>query len=476
MPTSDIDRCGQFTFYFSKCGHATSHNYHRAVDSGTDCNSNCIYDRKIDYWFWAGKDKRCSFCGLGQEHGFGTQHPIPEDEGLRMTLFERVKEGMILSEPDDVYNAKFDKAAEWYNRKAMEAIALADERAKAQNPSPGKLRTQRRLRQENRREIRRLRAKRRTERWVQNVRDEQYAAVKGNMEVGKQPFIIGDIGNPYMDLFSEASVTSLPHPIDNCALCQYPLDDVRECGNPHSLPCGHMFHLHCLEELFDRRAVGEEKEVHKCPLCKVWFRNLREVPDFCGRFRSHKQDFDSNASSSELSESDAGAPTGDTPPPWIFRPKALHNVPKLLQCKTYTSSNAQIRETDRHSIAARIIASAEPDQFSLSESSRRPGTRVLLRHFKPVEASSDFEVEESLLPDQQEPEILETSTGLPNPSSTATENSSQLGAVNSNITNSARITPIADSVKSQRRKRKPRKVKNEGNEPNIRSRKRPRNR
>jgi hypothetical protein len=108
-----------------------------------------------------------------------------------------------------------------------------------------------------------------------------------------------------------------------------------------------------------------------------------------------------------------------------------------------------MRETDRHSIAARIIASAEPDQFSLSESSRRPGTRALLRHFKPVEASSDFEVEESLLPDQQEPEILETSTGLPNPSSTATENSSQLGAVNSNITNSARITPIADSVKAK---------------------------
>ena len=280
MLTSDENRCGQFTFYFSKCGHATSHKYHRAPDSGPDCNSNCIYDRKIDYWFWAGKDKRCSFCGLGQEHGFGTQHPIPEDEGLRMILFEKVKEGMILSEPDDVYNAQFDEAAEWYNRKAMEAIALADDRAKAQNPSPGKLRTQRRLRHENRREIRRLRAKRRTERWVQNVRDEQYTAMKGNVEVGKQPFIIGDVGNPYMDLFSEASLTSLTPPIDNCALCQYPLDDVRDCGNPHSLPCGHKFHLRCLEEIFDRRAAGEEKEIHKCPLCKVWFRDLREFQTF----------------------------------------------------------------------------------------------------------------------------------------------------------------------------------------------------
>jgi hypothetical protein len=476
MPTSDENRCGQFTFYFSKCGHATSHNFHRAPDSGSDCNSNCIYDRKIDYWFWAGKDKRCSFCGLGQEQGFGTQHPIPEDEGLRLILFEKVKEGMILSEPDDVYNAKFDEAAEWYNRNAMEAIALADERAKAQNPSPGKLRTQRRLRHENRREIERLRAKRRMERWVQNVRDEQYTAVKGNMEVGKQPFIMGDIGNPYMDLYSEASLTSLANPIDNCALCQYPLDDVRECGNPYSLPCGHMFHLRCLEELFDRRAAGEEKEIHKCPLCKIWFRDLREVPDFYGRFRSHNQDFDSNASSSELSDSDAGAPTGDVPPPWIFRPEAPYIVPELLQCNTCTRSDARLREIVHDSTVARNIAETEPGRLSSSPPSRRPGTRALLNHIKSVEASGDSEVEESHLPSRQEPEVLEISSGLPPPSSTATVNGSLQGAVNSNTADSAPTAPIADSARTQKRKRKSRKAKNEGDEPNTRSQKRRRKR
>jgi hypothetical protein len=476
MPTSDENRCGQFTFYFSKCGHATSHNYHRAPISGIDCNSNCIYDRKIDYWFWAGKDKRCSFCGLGQEHGFGTQHPIPEDEGLRLILFQKVKEGMILSEPDDVYNAKFDEAAEWYNRKAMEAIALADERAKAQNPSPGKLRAQRRLRHKNRRDIRRLRAKRRTERWVQNVRDEQYTAVKGNTEVGKQPFIIGDIRNPYMDLFSEASVTSLSHPIDNCALCQYPLNDIRECGNPHSLPCGHMFHLHCLQELFDRRAAAEEKEVYKCPLCKIWFRDLREVPDFYDRFRSHKQDFDSNASSSELSDSDAGVSTGDALPPWIFRPEALYSVPECLQCKNCTGGNARMRDIVQDSVVDGTAVDPEPAEGPLSESGRRPGTRALLNHFKPVEASSDSEIEESHHLGQQEPEVLDISSGLPSPSSTATENGSLPQSVNNNTTNSAQTAPIADSAKTQRRKRKPRKAKNEGDEPITRSRKRRRNR
>jgi len=79
--------------------------------SGENCNSNCIYDKNIDYWFWAGKDKRCSFCGLGQEHGFGTQHPIPENEGPRLLLFEKVKEGTTLEEPDEIYNARFDEAA-----------------------------------------------------------------------------------------------------------------------------------------------------------------------------------------------------------------------------------------------------------------------------------------------------------------------------------------------------------------------------
>ncbi|PMD14666.1 hypothetical protein NA56DRAFT_369265 [Hyaloscypha hepaticicola] len=287
------------------------------------------------------------------------------------------------------------------------------------------------------------------------------------MEVGKQPFIIGDIGNPYMELFSDASVTSLSNPIDNCALCQYPLNDVRECGNSHSLPCGHMFHLHCLQELFDRRAVAEEKEVHKCPLCKVWFQDY-----FYDRFRSHKQDFDSNASSSELSDSDAGAPMGDAPPPWIFRPEALFSIPEFLHCKTCTRSNGRMRDTVQDSIVDGIKAlDAEPTEFTLSDSSRRPGTRALLNHFKPVEASSDSEIEESHVPDQQEPEVLETSPGLPSLSSTATESGSPLRSVNSNINNSTPAAPIAVSVRTRRRKRKPRKAKNEGDEFSTQSRK-----
>jgi hypothetical protein len=275
-----------------------------------------------------------------------------------------------------------------------------------------------------------------------------------------------------MDLFSEASVASLTHPIDNCALCQYPLDDVRECGNPHSLPCGHMFHLHCLQELFARRVASEEKEIHKCPLCKVWFRDLREVPDFYDRFLSHRQDFESNASSSELSDSDAGAPTGDAPPPWIFRPEAPYSVPELLQCKTCSEGNARQRDIVQDSIVDGTKANAKPDEFSSSQSSRRPGTRALLTHFKSVEASGDSEGEGSHLPNQQEPEVLEISPGLPSPSSTATENGSLLGSVNRNTTNSAPTAPTADSARTQKRKRKPRKAKNEGDEPNTRSRKR----
>jgi hypothetical protein len=205
---------------------------------------------------------------------------------------------MSLGEPDEIYNARFDSAAAWYNRKALEEIALAD--APANEPfkmGQGKLRTQRRLRHRNRCEIRRLRANRRTERWVHNVREEQSRAVKQNTDIGKQPFIMGDIGNPYMDIYSEVPIASLPEPIDNCAWCQYPLSDIKECGKPYCLPCGHMFHLNCVTELFKRRAEAEEKEVCKCPLCTVWFRDLRFIPEFYDRYSTREREFDSEASS-----------------------------------------------------------------------------------------------------------------------------------------------------------------------------------
>ena len=135
-----------------------------------------------------------------------------------------------------------------------------------------------------------------------------------------------------------------------------------------------------------------------------------------------------------------------------------------------------MRDIVQECIVDGTIADAEPAELSSSEYSRRPGTRALLNHFRPIEASSYFEVEGSHLPDQQEPEVLETSSGLPSPLSAATENGSLLGSVNSNTAVSARTAPIAGSARTQRRKRKPRKAKNEGDEPNTRSQKRRRKR
>ncbi|PMD45800.1 hypothetical protein L207DRAFT_578704 [Hyaloscypha variabilis F] len=450
MPQSSQQaRCGQFTFYFSRCGHATSHNYHRASNSGTDCNRNCIHDKKIDYWFWAGKDKRCSFCGLGQDHGFGTQHPIPEDGADRELLFERIKEGMSLGEPDEVYNARFDEAAGWYNRKAIEKIGLADARENEQTPSLGQLRTKRRLRHENRREIRRLRAKRRTEIWVQNVRDEQYQAVKGNLEVGKQPFIAGEVGDPYMDLFSKILLNNLPRPIDNCAMCQYALNDIAECGSPYSLPCGHMYHLLCMDELFNRRADAEEKEVYKCPLCNAWYQDLRQVPDFYDSFWSHKQDFDSNASSSVLSESDDGEEKGDPPPPWIFRPEQLRDVPEWLENRTGTRSNARLRGIVQDSITARNeVATGGDEESSSPRPRRRPGTNALLNHFRIAEPDSD--VEPDTLENMQ-PEVLQETSTLEGRSSTETGNGSLREGGDGQATSSL---PAHSAPRGHKKKRK----------------------
>jgi hypothetical protein len=469
MPTSFQPRCGQFTFYFSKCGHATSHNYHRTPKSGENCNSNCIYDKNIDYWFWAGKDKRCSFCGLGQEHGFGTQHPVPEDEGPRLLLFEKVKEGMTLEEPDDVYNARFDEAAAWYNRRALEEIGLTDARTKEQTPNSGTLRTQRRLRFKNRREVRRLRAKRRTERWVQNIRDEQYRAVKASVAVGKQPFIIGGVGNPYTDLFSKVFVISLAQPIDNCVMCQYPLDNIAECGGPYSLPCGHMFHLNCMEELFTKRAESDEKEVFKCPLCNVWFRDLREVPDFYDKYWRHQQEFNSNASSSILSASDDGEQKGDRPPPWIFRPEELFDVPEWLEKRTGTRSNIRLRGAVQNSLASQSQAETEADNSSPPQPARRPGTHALLSHLGTTEQVIDVEPDELQVRVQSQPEVAETNSTIANTPSMEIGNNSLSDAGNSLATNNP---PAAATSRARARRRNPDRQRVEGDERPRKRRKR----
>lgn len=470
MPDPQQPRCGQFTFYFSKCGHATSHKYHRAQTIEPDCNSNCIYDRTIDYWFWAGTEKRCSFCGLGQEHGFGTPHPIPESAEQRLILFSKVKEGMSLGEPDEVYNARFGEAAAWYNRKALEEIAFAD--ARAQEPpklSKGKLRTQRRLRHQNRCEVRRLKAKRRTEKWVHSVREEQYRAVKANIDVGKQPFIMGDINNPYMDIYSEVPVASLPEPIDNCAWCQYPLNDIKECGKPYCLPCGHMFHLNCVTELFKRRAEAEEKEVCKCPLCTVWFRDLRFVPDFYDRYSAREYEFDSEASSSVLSESDVGDEKGDPPPPWIFQPELLGAVPGWLENQIGTRSNLRLREIVHNSINSRGQAGTTLDKDNPSSlTGRRPGTNRLLDHFGTLETAHHGGPDEDHMQESGDPEAFDPNSTIPSPCSTETENGSLLEAEAS----TRNRLPLAPAVeRGQARKRKARRGRTGSNN---RSGKRPR--
>jgi hypothetical protein len=275
------------------------------------------------------------------------------------------------------------------------------------------------------------------------------------MEVGNQPFIIGHVENPYMDLFSEVAVTTLPQPIDNCVMCQYPLSDVGECGNPYSLPCGHMFHLHCMEELFNRRAKSEEKEIYKCPLCNVWFGDLREVPNFYDQCCNHELEFDSDAPSSELLDSDAGEDIGDPPPPWIFRPEELGNAPEWLESRTDTRSNARLREIVQDSIASRVHPETEEDHSSLSQPRRRPGTRALLNHFGVITQASVVEADEHHVPKQNEFEVWENNSTRPNPSSTETENGSLLDQGNGSILHSS---PVPGTVRDQGNKRKPRRI------------------
>ncbi|KUJ13565.1 uncharacterized protein LY89DRAFT_754410 [Mollisia scopiformis] len=322
---SSLHHCGQFTFYFPRCSHATSHLLHLNTWSGTACNRNCVYDRGNDYWFYADQGSHCSYCGLGAQSGIGIKQTIPEDSKGRDR--ERFFEGLVRSGKICVGSAE-EGAKEEYDAHYVRAVhqynilidALPTLNSKAPILSLAQLRTKRRERTLDRWDVRRFRAKRRTEEWVRNIRAEQYAKTKAHVEVGSRPFIVTPTGNPHMDLYTEVSIKGLPVPIDNCAWCQFSLSSseaIAESGPPSSLPCGHTFHYNCIVELFEKRTKAGEKEKHKCPLCSVWFRDVREIPDFYGRYRNSEHVFDSCCDSSVLSKSDAGDIRGHTGPPWM---------------------------------------------------------------------------------------------------------------------------------------------------------------
>ena len=102
---------------------------------------------------------------------------------------------------DEIYDLAFDEAATTYNELAMEAMERVEGKKEDEKLSDGDLKRQRRFRHENRRKLRELRAERRVKKWVQNVEDDQYAAIKGNVEIGQQPFIHAFGDNPFGDLF-----------------------------------------------------------------------------------------------------------------------------------------------------------------------------------------------------------------------------------------------------------------------------------
>ncbi|CZR67930.1 uncharacterized protein PAC_17829 [Phialocephala subalpina] len=196
-------------------------------------------------------------------------------------------------------------------------------------PTSAQARTARRNRLLDRWDVRKFRARRRTEEWVNNIRAEQYDLTKAHVDVGSRPYIVTPTGNPYMDLYTEVPLPSLPVPIDNCAWCQFSLasqDAILESGPPNSLPCGHTFHYNCIVELFEKRTRAKEKEVRKCPLCNTWFRDVREIPDFYGRYRSKEHIFDSSCASSVMSESNCGDLRGDREPPWFEEMPAMESV------------------------------------------------------------------------------------------------------------------------------------------------------
>lgn len=326
--SSSLHHCGQFTFYFPRCSHATSHLFHLNTWSGTVCNKNCVYDQGNDYWFYADEGSHCSYCGLGQIYGIGAKQTIPDETDdknskAREVFFERlITNGKLCAGPVDEearqeYNEYYLRAVLQYN-KLIDAIPTPC--CKPTILTPAQERTKRRGRLLDRWDIRRLRARKRTEEWVKNIRIEQYDKTKAHVEVGSRPYIVTPTGNPHMDLYTTVQIKALPLPIDNCAWCQFGLasqEAITESGGPSSLPCGHTFHYNCIVELFEKRTKAGEKERHKCPLCNVWFKDVREIPDFYGRYREKEHAFDSDAQSSVLSGSEMGDLKGHLGPPWL---------------------------------------------------------------------------------------------------------------------------------------------------------------
>jgi hypothetical protein len=326
--SSSLHRCGQFTFYFPRCSHATSHLFHLNTWSSTVCNRNCIYDQGNDYWFYADEGSHCSHCGLGKLFGIGVKQTIPDEgEGASSKERERFFEGLVRSgklcagpadeEARQEYNEYYLRAVEQYN-KLIDGVPSSGARPTALTPA--QQRTKRRERMLDRWDIRRLRARRRIEEWVRNIRTEQYDKTKSHADIDSRPYIVTPTGNPHMDLYTEVPLKSLPVPVDNCAWCQFSLsssDAISESGVPSSLPCGHTFHYNCIVELFEKRTRAGEKERHKCPLCCVWFKDVREIPDFYGRYRDKEHIFESGCDSSVLSGSEVGDLRGHLGPPWL---------------------------------------------------------------------------------------------------------------------------------------------------------------
>lgn len=331
ISTSTLHHCGQFTFYFPRCSHATCHWFHLNTWSGLLCSRNCVYERTFDYWFYADEGSLCSYCGLGPASGrlgpasgIGTLQNIPSEESgmAREQFFESLIQsgklgGASGSEGKAEYESCHRRAVAQYN---MLIDSIPHSSPSTNVPTFAQARTARRKRLLDRWDIRRFRARRRTDEWVNNIRAEQYDFTKTHVDVGSRPYIVTPTGNPYMDLYTEVPLPALPVPIDNCAWCQFSLDSqdaIADSGPPNSLPCGHTFHYNCIVELFEKRTRAKEKEVCKCPLCNTWFRDVREIPDFYGRYRSKEHVFDSSCESSVLSESYCGDLRGDREPPWL---------------------------------------------------------------------------------------------------------------------------------------------------------------
>ncbi|KAE8448838.1 hypothetical protein EG329_008840 [Mollisiaceae sp. DMI_Dod_QoI] len=375
---SELHHCGQFTLYFPRCGHATSHPFHLNVWSGLVCNKNCVYERIFDYWFYADEGSLCSHCGLGARCGLGTLQTMPEEadgEGHRREAFfeHLISSGKLGGTGREEYESYHLRAVAQYNM-LIEGIT----RPKVTVLSPAQARTERGKRLLDRWDIRRMRARRRTEEWVNKIRAEQYVSTKRHVEVGKRPYIVAPTGNPYMDLYTEIPLPALPVPIDNCAWCQFSLccsDAIKESGPPNALPCGHTFHYNCIVDLFEKRTRAEEKDRCKCPLCNVWFRDVREIPDFYGRYRTKEHIFDSSCGSSVLSRSEEGDLRGHREPPWLEEPSVRDSEDareEEVEDSTETRKSSSVADqVELNAVISRQELSSTVEQFEQAQQETR---------------------------------------------------------------------------------------------------------